>query len=95
MKTIDKTNSTLEWTYGTVLKCWNNDPKEFNLYRVANGCCVGGKFKLDILNDSRGVEDGFWQPVSDNIEDIKHDLRACFMHIVPVKATIIIEDLVM
>lgn len=95
MKVIDKTNKSKEWDYGTVLKCWDDDPKEYFLYKIGkpHSRDAGANYELDTLYNHEANE-GLWSPFFyDNVIDIKKELEDSFEHVVPVKATITIEDL--
>lgn len=95
MKVIDKTNKSKEWDYGTVLKCWGDDPKKYFLYKIGKPhstdfCC---SYELDTLY-SPGANEALWSSFFyDNVIDIKKELETGFYHVVPVKVTITIEDL--
>ena len=96
MKIIDKTNKSKEWDYGTVLKCWNTNPDHFDLYRIAaaHSWKNDDKYELDLLHDRNNVEDTIWnQDCEKSVDAIQKELKGSYDHIVPVKATIIIEDL--
>ena len=62
MKIIDKTNgNSKEWGYGTVLKCWNSDPKTFSLLKVSRAeASDRDSYRLDILRDQSVKEDMVW-----------------------------------
>lgn len=61
MKIIDKTSSVKnEWDYGTVLKCWDNDPKKFSLLKISRDRAGEGSYRLDILRDQSENEDMVW-----------------------------------
>lgn len=96
MKIIDKTNgnSKEEWGYGTVLKCWNSDPKTFSLLKVSRAeASDRDSYRLDILRDQSVKEDMVWDKKYSDIFSLKDDLSTYFDHVMRVKATITIEDL--
>lgn len=93
MKTIDKTNESEEWDYGTVLKCWNDSPDLYDLYRVATAQGEFEKCELDILHDEENNERAGWGSYYDNIDELKQDLLKNYKCVLPVKATITIENL--
>ena len=97
MKIIDKTTgNSKEWGYGTVLKCWDSNPDHFDLYRIAaaHSWENDDKYELDLLHDRNNVEDTIWKQNCDkSIDAIQKELKVSYDHIVPVKATITIEDL--
>ena len=96
MKIIDKTNgnSKEEWGYGTVLKCWNSDPKTFSLLKVSRAeASDRDSYRLDILRDQSVKEDMVWDKKYSDIFSLKDDLSKYFDHVMRVKATITIEDL--
>ena len=96
MKIIDKTNgnSKEEWGYGTVLKCWNSDPKTFSLLKVSRAeASDRDSYRLDILRDQSVKEDMVWDKKYSDIFSLKDDLSTYFYHVMRVKATITIEDL--
>lgn len=95
MKVIDKTNKFQNWDYGTVLKCWDDDPKKYYLYRISSphSFADDNNFELDTLHDPEGNDMLWTQNFYGNIIDIKEELQNGYKHVVPVKATIIIEDL--
>ena len=95
MKIIDKTNgNSKEWGYGTVLKCWNSDPKMFSLLKVSRAeASDRDSYRLDILRDPSVKEDMVWEKKYSDIFSLKDDLSKYFDHVMRVKATIIIEYL--
>lgn len=95
MKIIDKTNgNSKEWGYGTVLKCWNSDPKTFSLLKVSRAeASDRDSYRLDILRDQSVKEDMVWDKKYSDIFSLKDDLSKYFDHVMRVKATIIIEYL--
>ena len=95
MKIIDKTNgNSKEWGYGTVLKCWNSDPKTFSLLKVSRAeASDRDSYRLDILRDQSVKEDMVWDKKYSDIFSLKDDLSKYFDHVMRVKATITIEDL--
>ena len=95
MKIIDKTNgNSKEWGYGTVLKCWNSDPKTFSLLKVSRAeASDRDSYRLDILRDPSVKEDMVWEKKYSDIFSLKDDLSKYFDHVMRVKATIIIEYL--
>ena len=95
MKIIDKTNgNSKEWGYGTVLKCWNSDPKTFCLLKVSRAeASDRDSYRLDILRDQSVKEDMVWDKKYSDIFSLKDDLSKYFDHVMRVKATIIIEYL--
>lgn len=93
MKTIDKTNTTQGWDFGTILKCWDDSPNLYELYRVATAQGGIGKYELDILHDGENNERASWGSYYDNIDELKHALLKNYKRVLPVKATITIEDL--
>lgn len=95
MKTIDKTSSlkSNEWGYGTILKCWNDNPFQYDLYRIARSHAKNDDYELDILHDRDNQEDAIWRRSAADVGLLEARLKDCYDHIVPVKATIIIEDL--
>ena len=95
MKIIDKTNgNSKEWGYGTVLKCWNSDPKTFSLLKVSRAeASDRDSYRLDILRDQSVKEDMVWDKKYSDIFSLKDDLSTYFDHVMRVKATITIEDL--
>ena len=95
MKIIDKTNgNSKEWGYGTVLKCWNSDPKTFSLLKVSRAeASDRDSYRLDILRDPSVKEDMVWEKKYSDIFSLKDDLSKYFDHVMRVKATITIEDL--
>ena len=95
MKIIDKTNgNSKEWGYGTVLKCWNSDPKMFSLLKVSRAeASDRDSYRLDILRDQSVKEDMVWDKKYSDIFSLKDDLSKYFDHVMRVKATIIIEYL--
>ena len=92
MKIIDKTNgNSKEWGYGTVLKCWNSDPKTFSLLKVSRAeASDRDSYRLDILRDQSVKEDRIWDKKYSDIFSLKDDLSKYFDHVMRVKATIII-----
>ena len=92
MKIIDKTNgNSKEWGYGTVLKCWNSDPKTFSLLKVSRAeASDRDSYRLDILRDPSVKEDMVWEKKYSDIFSLKDDLSKYFDHVMRVKATIII-----
>lgn len=95
MKIIDKTNgNSKEWGYGTVLKCWNSDPKTFSLLKVSRAeASDRDSYRLDILRDQSVKEDMVWDKKYSDIFSLKDDLSKYFDHVMRVKATIVIEYL--
>lgn len=94
MKSIDKTSSAKKkkWSYGTVLKCWDNDPDEYRLFRIASDHHDSG-CELDMLYDSGNDEKMQWYGTSKNISELMNSVCSVYRHAEPVKATITIEDL--
>lgn len=94
MKIIDKTSSVKnEWDYGTVLKCWDNDPKKFSLLKISRAeDSDRDNYRLDILRDQSTNEDMIWGKKYSDIFSLKDDLSECFYHVMRVKATITIEN---
>lgn len=95
MKIIDKTNgnSKEEWGYGTVLKCWDSDPKMFSLFKISRAEASGrDSYRLDILRDQSAEEDMVWDKKYSDISSLKDDLSKYFDHVMRVKATITIEN---
>ena len=95
MKIIDKTNgNSKEWGYGTVLKCWNRNPKMFSLLKISRAeASDRDSYRLDILRDQSANEDMIWDKKYSDISSLKDDLSKYFDHVIRVKATIIIEYL--
>lgn len=96
MKIIDKTtgNSSKEWGYGTVLKCWDSNPKKFSLFKISRAeDSDRDNYRLDILCDQNAYEDMVWGKKYSDVFSLKDDLIECFNHVMRVKATITIEDL--
>lgn len=96
MKIIDKTtgNSSKEWGYGTVLKCWDSNPKMFSLFKISRAeASDRDSYRLDILRDQSTNEDMVWDKKYSDIFSLKDDLSEYFDHVMRVKATITIEDL--
>lgn len=95
MKIIDKTNdNSKEWGYGTVLKCWDSNPKTFSLFKISRAeDSDRDSYRLDILRDQSANEDMVWGKKYSDIFSLKDDLNKCFNHVMRVKATIIIEYL--
>lgn len=96
MKIIDKTtgNSSKEWGYGTVLKCWDSNPKMFSLLKISRAeASDKDSYRLDILRDESTNEDMVWDKKYSDIFSLKDDLSTCFDHVMRVKVTIIIESL--
>lgn len=96
MKIIDKTtgNSSKEWGYGTVLKCWDSNPKKFSLLKISRAEASNrDNYRLDILRDQSTNEDMVWGKKYSDIFSLKDDLSEYFDHVMRVKATITIEDL--
>lgn len=95
MKIIDKTNgNSKEWGYGTVLKCWDSDPKMFSLLKVSRAeASDRDSYRLDILRYQSTKEDMVWDKKYSDIFSLKDDLSKYFDHVMRVKATIIIEYL--
>lgn len=94
MKIIDKTNdNSKEWGYGTVLKCWDSDPKMFSLFKISRAeASDRDSYRLDILRDQSAQEDMIWDEKYSDIVSLKDDLSKYFDHVMRVKATIIIEN---
>jgi hypothetical protein len=94
MKIIDKTNgNSKEWGYGTVLKCWDSDPKMFNLFKISRAeASDRDSYRLDILHDQSTNEDMVWGKKYSDISSLKHDLSEYFHHVMRVKVTIIIKN---
>ena len=95
MKIIDKTTNgnTKEWGYGTVLKCWDGNPKRFSLFKISRAeDSDRDNYRLDILHDQNGYEDMVWGKKYSDIFSLKDDLSKCFGHVMRVKATITIEN---
>ena len=94
MKIIDNTSSVKnEWDYGTILKCWDNDPKKFSLLKISRARASEGSYRLDILRDQSEKEDMVWTSSYSDVSCLKEGLDNFFKHVVRVKATVIIEDL--
>lgn len=95
MKIIDKTNgNSKEWGYGTVLKCWDINPKMFSLFKISRAeASDKDSYRLDILRYQSANEDMVWDKKYSDIFSLKDDLSTCFDHVMRVKATIIIEYL--
>lgn len=95
MRTIDKTSSSKnnKWDYGTILKCWNDDPNTYGLYRIASSHDLSKEYELDILHSLNDNEGEVWFDYYQSIEDLEKDVLRTCKHVLPVKATIIIEDL--
>lgn len=94
MKIIDKTSSVKnEWDYGTILKCWDNDPKKFSLLKISRDSADEDSYRLDILHDKSENEDIVWGSSYPDVSSLKDDLSEYFYHVMRVKATITIEDL--
>lgn len=95
MKIIDKTagNSSKEWGYGTVLKCWDSNPKKFSLFKISRAeDSDRDNYRLDILCDQNAYEDMVWGKKYSDVFSLKDDLIECFDHVMRVKATITIEN---
>lgn len=95
MKAIDKTGMPARWTYGTVLKCWDDDPQKYYLYRISDSHSLDDddKYEVDTLHDPED-NDMIWSTFFyDDVRDIKEELENAYTHVVPVKASIVIEDL--
>lgn len=96
MKTIDKTSTTKpnEWDYGTILKCWKDDPEQYDLYRIARSHDRHDhEYELDILHDCSGLEDNVFGGIAMSKGFLKKMVFSCYDHVKPVNATITIEDL--
>lgn len=93
MKIIDKTSSVKnEWDYGTILKCWDNDPKKFSLLKISRDRAGEDSYRLDILRDQSENEDMVWGSSYPDVSCLKEDLDNFFEHVMRVKATITIEN---
>lgn len=95
MKIIDKTTSgnSKEWGYGTVLKCWDSNPKMFSLFKISRAeASDKDSYRLDVLRDQSTNEDMVWDKKYSDIFSLKDDLIECFDHVMRVKATITIEN---
>lgn len=95
MKIIDKTtgDSSKEWGYGTVLKCWGSNPKKFSLLKISRAEVSNrDNYRLDILRDQSTNEDMVWGKKYSDIFSLKDDLSEYFDHVMRVKATITIEN---
>lgn len=93
MKIIDKTNKSQKWDYGTVLKCWDSNPKQFSLFKISRAEAGEDRYRLDILWDQSQNEDMVWSSTYSDTSCLKDNLERFFEHVIRVKATIIIEDL--
>lgn len=99
MKVIDKTgkHNKNNWDYGTILKCWfDNSPGSFDIVRIGNadGRNPCNSFHIEILHD-RDNDDAmtFYHSTFNNISELRENLKSQYDHVIPVKATITIEDL--
>ena len=95
MKIIDKTtdNNSKEWGYGTVLKCWDSNPKMFSLFKISRAeDSDRDSYRLDILWDQSQNEGMVWSSTYPDTSCLKDDLKNFFEHVVRVKATITIEN---
>lgn len=95
MKIIDKTTNgnSKEWGYGTVLKCWDSNPKKFSLFKISRAeDSDRDNYRLDILCDQNAYEDMVWGKKYSDVFSLKDDLIECFGHVMRVKATITIEN---
>ena len=93
MKIIDKTSSVKnKWDYGTILKCWDNDPKKFTLLKISRDRADENSYMLDILRNQDGNENMFWGSSYPDVSCLKEDLSDYFHHVMRVKATITIEN---
>jgi len=93
MKIIDKTSSVKnKWDYGTILKCWDNDPKKFSLLKISRDRAGEDSYRLDILWDQSQNEGMVWSSTYSDTSCLKDDLKKFFEHVVRVKATITIEN---
>lgn len=78
MQVIDKTNKSKEWDYGTVLKCWDDDPKKYFLYKIGKSHNIdfGGSYEVDTLYNHEENE-GLWSSLFyDNVIEIKTGLES-------------------
>lgn len=92
MKTIDKTWSH-GFDFGKVLKCWNDNSNTYDLYRIAASHDPSRNYELDILHSYNDDEQAIWVSNYIFLDDLRKDLCKSYKHVVPVKATITIEDL--
>ena len=95
MKTIDKTSSK-DWNYGTVLKCWDVDENRFQLLKIspAHSNETLDRYEVDTLHDINDKENTLWsKDFYSSIRDLQADIHYCYKHVMPVKATVVIEDL--
>lgn len=97
MKVIDKrTKKTNEdYKYGDILMCWENDPDEYDLFRISVFYDV--RYSQDrcvvvIIHNSSDNETATWAGLFDSPEEAVKDLKKSYNHVEKVNAYIVITD---
>lgn len=92
MEVIDKTRLR-NWDYGTILKCWVDNPEEYDLYQIARAHSVNDNYELDVLHYHDKSSESFWYTSFPTLDDLLEDIKVCYQYVVPVKAAVIIEHI--
>lgn len=97
MKVIDKrTKKTNEdYKYGDILMCWDNDPDEYDLFRISTFYDIYYKQDRCIvvtIHSSSDNEAKTWAGLFDSPKEAARDLKNSYNHVEKVNAYILITD---
>lgn len=97
MKVIDKRAKKInkDYKYGDILMCWENDPDEYDLFRISTfyddyygqDRCI-----VVIIHSSSGNEAKTWAGFFDSPEEAARDLKKSYNYVEKVNAYIVITD---
>lgn len=97
MKVIDKRAKKInkDYKYGDILMCWENDPDEYDLFRISNfydnyygqDRCI-----VVTIHSSSGNEAKTWAGFFDSPEEAARDLKKSYNYVEKVNAYIVITD---
>lgn len=77
---------------GEILKCWNDDPKEFNVYKIMRANYSDYQYDLDELGNGTGIHLHLMNNGFDSTEELMHRLHKDFANVQPVQAILSIQN---
>ena len=97
MKVIDKRAKKInkDYKYGDILMCWENDPDEYDLFRIStfyDNYYGQDRCIVVTIHSSSGNETKVWAGFFDSPEEVAKDLKKSYNHVEKVNAYIVITD---
>ena len=97
MKVIDKRtkNTSEHYDFGDVLKCWDDDPDDYTLYRISNYhkyTMASDSYIAAVMHNYDDNEAGVWPSSFDKAESLIESLKEYYKHVEKVNTYIVITD---